>query len=422
MQTLPLLIILFSLCGAAVALLIATVYYVKARKNASPSATPREGTMDRDPVNAAELQSVFDSISDYICIIDDRFKILYANRSYRELTGLDTGSGTRYTCHAKFWKRDTPCENCPAEETMRKGVPVLRKKFVLRDPGSARKKHLELSSYPIVDGAGRVTRVIEYIRDMTQEAGMLDELIRSEKLAGIGVMTTGIAHEMNNALSGISGTASNLLTMPEKYGLNEKAVSRVLSILDSATRATGVMKNLLQFSNPLQEETRVMINVRQLLKKILGTAYVQEAPDIERTMKFDEALPPLSADLSKVELVFMNIISNAIRSILQKKKQCLEAGLPFKGALAVSARENEGSVLITFTDNGVGIPESARSKIFDPFFSTWPGGNGTGLGLSTAMHIVEEHGGRIFFDSNEASTTFSVRLPVSSARPRTGRG
>jgi len=229
-------------------------------------------------------------------------------------------------------------------------------------------------------------------------------------------MTTGIAHEMNNALSGISGTASNLLTMPEKYGLNEKGVNRVFSILDASSRATGVMKNLLQFSSPLQEETRIMINVRQILKKIVASAYIQEAPDIDRRFTFDDCLPPLNADLSKIELVFMNIISNAIRSIQQKKKACEEAGTPFRGSLTVKAFKKENEVLITFTDNGVGVPEEAGPRIFDPFFSTWPGGSKTGLGLSTAMYIVEEHGGRISFESSARETTFSVHLPVTPVR------
>ena len=178
------------------------------------------------------------------------------------------------------------------------------------------------------------------------------------------------------------------------------------------------MKNLLQFSSPLQEETRIMVNVKQLLKKIVTSAYIQEAPDIERSLKFDDMLPPLSADLSKIELVFMNIISNAIRSIRQKRTNCLKDSVPFRGSLTVSARRKQDFVLISFTDNGVGIPEEARGKIFDPFFSTWPGGSGTGLGLSTAMHIVEEHGGRIFFESAGDATTFSVELPITPNRPQ----
>lgn len=413
MNTVSALILLFSICAAASALLIITIYLVRVKKKTGAPI----GAEKNPTVNSDELRSVLDSITDYICIIDEQFKIRYANKSYLEFTGqIDGGS----TCHRLFWKRTDPCDSCPALETFRKGLPVLRKKFILNTgTGNVASRHLEISTYPIVDKNNLVVRVIEYIRDMTQESNMLEELIRSEKLAGVGVMTTGIAHEMNNALSGISGTASNLLTMPEKYGLNEKGANRVMTILDSATRATGVIKNLLQFSSPLQEETRVMVNVKQLLKKIVTSAYIQEAPLIDRRMKFDDALPLLSVDLSKIELVFMNIISNAIRSVQQKNARYLKESVPFRGSLIVTAQQKQEFVLITFTDNGVGIPEEAQPKIFDPFFSTWPGGSGTGLGLSTAMHIVEEHGGQIFFESNETMTTFSVQLPITASQPQT---
>ncbi|MBN1129079.1 MAG: hypothetical protein JXA71_08835, partial [Chitinispirillaceae bacterium] len=306
--------------------------------------------------------------------------------------------------------RTSPCDQCAAAQTFKSGRPVLRKKVVLRRGDD--QKHLEISAYPVLDAEKKVVNVIEYIRDMTDEAQMLEQLIRSEKLAGIGVMTTGIAHEMNNALSGIAGTASNLLTMPEKYGLGDKAINRVFSILDSATRATSVMKNLLQFSHPLHEETRVMVNIKQVLKKIVTSVSLQEAPDIERRMNFDEVLPPIRADLSKIELVLMNVVSNAVRSIQEKKAHCARENVPYKGSLLVSARHQEDMILVTVTDNGVGIPEKIRQKIFDPFFSIWPVTRGTGLGLSTALHIVEAHGGRIFFECVEDLTTFSILLPI----------
>lgn len=218
METVPALILLFSICAVSIALLIIVINLVKIKTN-SPAAGRFSG--DGVTVNSAELRIVLDSITDYICIIDDHFKIRYANKSYRDLTGRgDHGDGGN-ACHELLWKRASPCDDCPARETLLRNVPVLRKKVVLRiDPDH--KKHLEISSYPIVDENNRVVRVIEYIRDMTQESHMLEELIRSEKLAGIGVMTAGIAHEMNNALSGISGTASNLLTMPKNTGSTKK--------------------------------------------------------------------------------------------------------------------------------------------------------------------------------------------------------
>jgi two-component system NtrC family sensor kinase len=396
--------------ATAIALSIAVVRLSRARKKESEFSDiiqVRTDIASKTP----ELQAVFDSITDDICIIDQEFRVQNANTRYIQSVKMSLSAVRGNKCHEMYFNQQAPCDLCAAVETFSTGEPVVRKKIALRHGDDT--KNLEVSFYPIFNDNKKVVNVIEYIRDMTDETQMLEQLIRSEKLAGIGVMTTGIAHEMNNALSGIAGTASNLLTMPEKFDLSDKAINRIFSILDAATRATSVMKNLLQFSHPMREETRVMVNVKQVLKKIVTGAYIQEAPDIERRMNFDELLPPIKADHSKIELVLMNVVSNAIRSIQEKKNRPAKEGTAYKGLLIVSARLQHDMVLVTVTDNGVGIPEKIRSKIFDPFFSTWPIGKSTGLGLSTALHVVEEHGGRIFFESIDDLTTFSILLPIS---------
>ncbi|MBN2036625.1 MAG: PAS domain-containing protein [Chitinispirillaceae bacterium] len=410
---LPLYVLSGLFLATASALSIAVVRLSRARKKESGSSYrfhKRTGTESKTP----ELQAVFDSITDDICIIDQGFRIQNANARYMQSVKRSLSAVRGSKCHEMYFHQQAPCDLCAAAETFSTGEPVVRKKIALRRGDDA--KNLEVSFYPIFDAGKKVVNVIEYIRDMTDETQMLEQLIRSEKLAGIGVMTTGIAHEMNNALSGIAGTASNLLTMPEKFELSDKAINRIFSILDAATRATSVMKNLLQFSHPLREETRIMVNVKNVLKKIVTGVYIQEAPDIERRMNFDELLPPIKADHSKIELVLMNVVSNAIRSIQEKKSRSAKEGTAYKGLLIVSARLQHDMVLVTVTDNGVGIPENIRSKIFDPFFSTWPISKGTGLGLSTALHIVEEHGGRIFFESIDDLTTFSILLPINRRR------
>jgi two-component system, NtrC family, sensor kinase len=400
--------------ATAVALVFTLVRLVRLKKNlAEPDLTV--AVFEKKETDSSDLQTLFDSITDDICIINPDHTIRNANKSYLTSVGktLDEVRGKK--CHNLYWNSGSSCEQCVAAQTFKTGEPVVRKKVVLRRGDE--QKHLEISAYPVFNQQGKIANVIEYIRDMTDEVHMLEQLIRSEKLAGIGVMTTGIAHEMNNALSGIAGTASNLLTMPEKFDLGEKAVNRIFSILDAATRATSVMKNLLQFSHPLREETRIMVNIKQVITKIVTNVYIQEAPDIERRLQFDEILPPIKADHSKVELLLTNVISNAVRSIQDKKARVEKERKPYKGSLMVSARLQHDMVLITVTDNGVGIPENIRSKIFDPFFSTWPISKGTGLGLSTALHIVEEHGGRIFFESMDDLTTFSILLPIDRKKP-----
>ena len=398
---------LFLATAAALVFTVVRIYRLK-KNTAAP--LPDASNTAEEGIASSELQTLFDSITDDISIINADYTVRNANASYLKTIGKTLEELKGEKCHGLYWNNASPCEQCAVARVFKTGEPVLRQKVILRRGDE--QKHLEINAYPVFDGRRKTVHVIEYVRDMTDEVHMLDQLIRSEKLAGIGVMTTGIAHEMNNALSGIAGTASNLLTMPEKFDLSEKAVNRIFSILDAATRATSVMKNLLQFSHPLREETRIMVNVKQVIKKIVTNAYIQEAPDIERRMQFDEILPPIKADHSKIELVLMNVISNAIRSIQDKKTRTAKEGKPYKGSLVVSGRRHHDMVLVTVTDNGVGIPENIRSKIFDPFFSTWPESKGTGLGLSTALHIIEEHGGRIYFESVDDLTTFSILLPI----------
>jgi two-component system NtrC family sensor kinase len=403
---------LFLATAAALALTVVRLNRLK-RNSAEPDSTV--AVFEKKETASSELQTLFDSITDDISIINADFTIRNANARYLKTIGKTLKELEGKKCHELYWNTASPCEQCAVARVFKTGEPVLRQKVILKRGDE--QKHLEISAYPVFDDRRKIVNVIEYVRDMTDEVHMIEQLIRSEKMAGIGVMTTGIAHEMNNALSGIAGTASNLLTMPEKFDLSEKAVNRIFSILDAATRATSVMKNLLQFSHPLREETRIMVNVKQVIKKIVTKVYIQEAPDIERRIQFDEILPPIKADLSKVELVLMNVITNAIRSILDKKTHAAKEGKPYTGSLVVSARRQQDMVLVTVTDNGVGIPENIRSKIFDPFFSTWPVSKGTGLGLSTALHIVEEHGGRIFFESVDDLTTFSILLPIDRKKP-----
>jgi two-component system NtrC family sensor kinase len=409
-------LLILAALGGAVCTVITIFVWARVRTKDSPvPGGSRSGVNNEAALGPLELQAFFDSVTDHICVIDREYRIHQANKSYAALVGRPIEEIIGKKCYTILWHSETPCEECPARDTFVNGEAVLRKKAVLHL--AEKPLHLEQSTYPVYEGNGHLVRVIEYVRDMTEEAHLLDQLMRSERFAGIGALTTGIAHEMNNALSGIAGTASNLLTMPEKFGLNEKAVNRIFSIMDAASRATGVMKNLLQFSSPHQEETRMMVNVKQLVRKIIKSVCAQEAPDIERLVVFDEAIPPIRVDISKIELVFMNVITNSIRSIMLMQHRCERDSRPFKGSITVTGVLQQDDVVVAVTDNGIGIPENIRPKIFNPFFSTWPEGKGTGLGLSTALHVVEEHGGRISFDSVSGLTTFSILLPIDRKNP-----
>lgn len=361
-------------------------------------------------ISKKELETVFDAITEAICIIDRNFTIIRVNKSYAALVGQPIKKLLGKRCYETLWKRDSVCSDCPASGTFLSEEVVIRKGIRVKDADE--NKFFEMKTYPVADEAGRVVHVIEFTREVTDEKRISDQLIRSEKLASIGIMTAGIAHEMNNPLSGISGMAVNLLDMPQKYGLNERGIERVKAILDSSARAISIMRDLLYLSRKA-DSTSVLISINSLINKAVEVIHYPGMSEIHQHYNFEKSLPLIHCDPAKIEQVIINIISNAIQSILEKKKECLQANISFSGLLLISTQlQDDQNILITISDNGTGISETNRSRIFDPFFSTRPAGQGTGLGLSISHKIIEEHGGRIFFDCIDEVTVFSIVLPI----------
>ncbi|MFP4014354.1 MAG: two-component system sensor histidine kinase NtrB [Chitinispirillaceae bacterium] len=355
-----------------------------------------------------QLETVFDSISDLICIVDSDYRIVRANLRFARIVKQDILSILGKECWKVFWKREKRCEQCPARHTFESGDPS---KVQMNCCFGDSELFFETSTYPVCDDSGKVVQVIECMRELTEEKKMLEQLIRSEKLASIGIMTAGIAHEMNNPLSGISGTAYNMLQMPSKYGLNEKGVDRVTTILECARRATVIMKDLLHLSRKHKSQ-KVFVDVNQLVTSSVKAVHIDDGKCLVRKeFRFDEQIPPLKCSPAKIEQVVINVVANAIKSVQEKGEQCEREGRDYAGEIVVSTFKTGRDLLISVADNGVGIAQDIRSKIFDPFFSTRPPGQGTGLGLSVCHKIIEEHGGKIFFESAGERTIFSVQLP-----------
>lgn len=358
-------------------------------------------------ISKKDLELVFDAIPERVCILDKEFNVIRANKSYADAAGLSVKDVLEKKCYVLQWKKGHLCKNCPVLQTFEDGISVIKRKMSFTFSDLV--KHYEISAYPVVDEKLKVYHVIEFIKDITEEKQMIEQLIRSEKLASIGNMTAGIAHEMNNPLSGISGNATNLLRMPQKYGLNEKGISRVTTILNSAARATAIMDDLLHLSNR-PEQTSIMININTLLVKTANAVHINGSQEIKRRFEIDEKLPPLCCDPSKIQQVIIHIVTNALQAIIDRKNR-EDENSSYTGLLVVATQHKNKHACITVSDDGIGISEKNRSKIFDPFFSTRPTGQGTGLGLSVSSKIVEEHGGQIYFDRTNGMTTFFITLP-----------
>jgi len=230
------------------------------------------------------------------------------------------------------------------------------------------------------------------------------QLIQSGKLAGIGQIAAGVAHEINNPLTSIMGFAQ--LTMSRR-DIDDTLRTDLSTIEKEAKRCITIIENLLNFARP-QEPQKTEININNVIDaalKIMEYSITREKIDIVK--KYTEALPLVLGDSYQLQQVFMNIILNAVHA------------MPRGGNLTISTRlqktENREQIEIAFQDTGIGIPDDIKDKIFEPFFTTSykSGYKGTGLGLSISYSIVQAHGGRIEVESAMGKgSTFRVILPL----------
>ncbi len=228
------------------------------------------------------------------------------------------------------------------------------------------------------------------------------QLLQAEKMASLGKLAAGVAHQLNNPLGGITLYAKLIM---EDYELPEGAREDLERILRDAERARDTVKELLEFTR----QTRNYMRPHNINEAIDRTLFLLENQtlfhNIEIEKDLGESLPMVTADIQQLNHLLMNVILNAA--------QAMEG----RGKLSVKSHLNGERVCIVISDDGPGIPEEVMPHIFTPFYTTKEEGKGTGLGLSLAYNIVENHGGRIEARSvPDKGTTFQIELPVTNHR------
>ena len=260
---------------------------------------------------------------------------------------------------------------------------------------------------PLQDGSVRIDALVRDVSERKkledQTRDLYHQLLQAEKLAALGQTISGVAHELNNPLATILTWAERLSQRP----VDDKTKRGLETILSESERAAKIVRNLLTFARKRQS-TRAMVDLNDIVRETLALrSYEQRITNINIVDALASGLPQVFADAHQIQQVLLNLIINAEQAMLTANG---------RGTLVVRSWHDieRESVVLEINDDGPGIAEELQPKIFDPFFTTKEVGKGTGLGLTVAYAIVQEHGGRIRLASNTGSgASFYVELPVS---------
>lgn len=245
-------------------------------------------------------------------------------------------------------------------------------------------------------------KIEELKRAYAELEGMKSQLIMADRLASLGQMAAGVAHEINNPLTSVIGY-TDLLLQSESLSLEEREDLKVVQT--QARRCRDIVQNLLKFARR-RDPQKVPVDLAEVLKETMSLVeYEIKSSGVTLLLEEDPALPPVSADPSQLKQVFLNLVSNA--------RQACE-GQP-ESRITLRAQAVDGVVRVSCEDNGCGIAPGNLDRIFDPFFTTKPVGKGTGLGLSISYGIVKDHGGTLRVSSVEGTgTTFTIDFPFDA--------
>ncbi len=355
------------------------------------------------------LQALFDGAPDAIAIVDRNCRTLMVNKTALNWYRRPVEDFVGKPCHQEFQGRPGLCPNCPAEESFRTGQPAFREKASLVAGGN--KYYLQIFTFPLRDSNGEVVEVVEYVKDVTAEKELQQQIIQSERLAVVGKMSANVAHEIKNPLGTIVLNAELLEEELDRLGVREAAEAReLLTVIKSELdRLIEVVEEYLQFAR-LPKVRLERGDMNEIFSDLLQFLR-EEAADrkILVVEELDPSLPPMDLDPRALRQAFLNLIKNSFDA------------MPDGGKLTVSTARKNDKAEVTISDTGKGISEENQELIFTPFFSTKHGG--TGLGLSITSHIVKEHRGTIGFKSYPMlGTSFIIRLPLFSLEGLGGDG
>lgn len=354
-----------------------------------------------------EWEETLDAILAPVTMLNSDLTIRRANKAAAEYAGKHVREMPGSICHEALFSRLDPCVGCALPAAVESSEPM---KPTMQDvEGGRGERTFHVSAFEHPDDRGR-RRFTCYYRDVSEERRLARQVLQSEKMAGVGQLAGGVAHEINNPI-GVIISFAQLCRSAIQLGDLEELGDNLDEIETAADRCRTIVRSLLDFSRPSADGEFRLVNLADVLQKawfLVSTDKAAKGITIETD--FDPALPHVVANENQLMQVFVNLVQNAVHS--------MQNG----GTIWLSTVSGEDGVQGTVRDQGGGIKAEHLSKVFDPFFTTKDPGKGTGLGLSVSFGIIEHHGGNISVESElGVGSTFTVFVP-SEAQDWKGPG
>jgi PAS domain S-box-containing protein len=337
-----------------------------------------------------------------VLVIGHDYRIIDVNNTLLNRLGLNREDVIGKHCYEITHHQGVPCSGtkhpCPLTQAMEKIEPTQTTHIHLDKDD--REFYVSISIYPLIED-GDIIGVVEIARDITQDINLQKTMMQQEKLASIGRLSAGVAHEINNPLTTILTTS---MLLQEEINPDNPIYPELETIVKETLRCRKIVTSLLDFARQSTPNKKAN-DVNQIVREsVLLTKKQAAFKDVAIEQVCDPNIPPIHADKGQLQQALINLILNAIESS--------GAGGHIRITTSIS-KKNRG-IHIAISDTGEGIPASHIDKIFDPFFTTKA--DGTGLGLAITHGIIEQHGGSITVESKTGQgTTFTINLPLMKA-------
>jgi PAS domain S-box-containing protein len=353
------------------------------------------------------IQVLFEAITDTVTVIDKDFNILLSNQKV---------IGSRGKCYRKVFGLEERCDGCQAAQVFENKASLAHEKVI-------GEQYYSVATYPVLDASGNVDQILEISREISKEKNMERQLLQADKLASLGQLVSGIAHEINNPNTFIRGNIhiiqeamgdifpildNHLKSHPEmkiarlNYDIFRKHIPVLIDdMVQGSNRIKGIVEGLRKFARRDEGFLNENVDINVITEACLRLADNQVRRTADVKVNLAPNIPTIVGNSQKLQQVIVNILINASQAIEKAR-----------GTIHVTTSFNDKEVVLQIKDNGKGIDEKTLGQIFDPFYTTKRHHGGTGLGLSIAYGIVKEHKGTIEVESRVGmGTAFSIHIP-----------